>query len=287
VHRLGKNFGFCQGNNKGAELAAAPLLVFVNQDVVVHHSWLRELVAAAERDSAIKAVHPNIVHPWNPEFARKERHAPIDAAYVAELSRLGFVEYRTVPVAAGSIDTLFVSGVSVLVKREVVDEIGGYIFDPDMFLYGEDMDLGLRIRSAGYRTVAATRAVLFHSHVLQDTLSMRSFVKTVRIIRNRLLALWKSSDWLEFAPLAAIMLAGAPFNSSQFGLPAWKKALYFVFLVPPTLTAAIAAAVAMPKYAARRRQVLSGRKIKRGWLLKTLIGDRSRLAPAASSPGRA
>ena len=49
------------------------------------------------------------------------------------------------------------SGASTILKRDVLDEIGGYVFDPGMFLYGEDMDLGLRIRSAGYRTVDDAR----------------------------------------------------------------------------------------------------------------------------------
>src|SRR3989304_6027578 len=110
---------------------------------------------------------------------------------------------------------------------------GGSVFDPDMFAYAEDMALALRIRNAGYRTVVATGAVLYHDHTLQDQVSLRSFVKTVRIIRNRLLALWKCSSWPEFLALATITLAGAPLHSSQFGLPLSKKMLYFLLLIPP------------------------------------------------------
>ena len=277
VQRLGKNYGYCQGNNLGAELARARLLVFLNQDVVVHRSWLGELMAAVESDPSIAAGHSSVIHPWNPEFARKERVQPVQAAYTPELSPLGFVEYRRVSVEEGTVDTLFLSGVSLILKRDVVQEIGGYIFDPDMFLYGEDMDLGLRIRSAGYRTVAATRSVLYHSHTLADQLSLRSFLKTLGIIRNRLLALWKCSYWSEFLPLAAITLLGAPFNSSQFGLPLQKKLLYFFFLLPPTAAAALAAVVVMPRYAGRRRQVLAGRRAGPGWLLRALLFDRKRM----------
>jgi GT2 family glycosyltransferase len=284
VHRLGKNYGFCEGNNKGAALARAPVIVFLNQDVLVHRSWLRELVAAVEDDPTILVGHANVIHPWNREFAGKEREAPVNAAYTGELSRLGFVQYREVDISKPAVDTLFLSGVSIVLKRSAIERIGGYIFDPDMFLYGEDMDLGLRVRLAGYRNVVATRAVVYHSHTLDDRISLRSFLKTVRIIRNRLLALWKCSDWPQFCALAAVTLFGAPFNSSQFGLPAYKKALYFVLLIPPTALAGVAAFVAMPNYAVRRRQILATRRVGPNWLLRTLLFDRAGLSRSAAEP---
>jgi GT2 family glycosyltransferase len=278
LHRLDRNYGYCQGNNKATVLAQAPLLVFLNQDVVVHRRWLSELVAAAGSSPEIKAVQASVVHPWNREFAAKERSGPLSVAYAPELSRLGFVEYRSLPADQPTVDTLFVSGVSLLLKRDVIDEIGGYVFDPDMFAYGEDVDLSLRIRGAGYRTVVATRAVVYHDHTLGDRMSLGSFLKTVRIIRNRLLAFWKNSGWLEFAPLATIIVAGSAFNSRQFGLAPLRTALYFLLLIPPTLVAPIAAVIVMPRYAGRRRQTLRARRRRPGWLVRTLVFDRGGLS---------
>ncbi|HEY7374385.1 MAG TPA: glycosyltransferase family 2 protein [Polyangia bacterium] len=277
VERMPANLGYCGGNNAGFGLAQAPLVVFLNQDTVVHRCWLRELVAAVESDDAIKAAHANVVHPWNAEYEAKERIAAIGAVYAPELSRLGFVDYRSLVTDAPVVDTLSLSGVSVIIKRDIVEDIGGYVFDPDMFAYGEDVDLALRLRGRGHQVVVATRAVVYHDHTLDDKPSLRSFAKAVRIIRNRLLAFWKNSDGPEAAALSAIVLAGAPFNSGQFGLPAWKKALYFALLLPPTLVAAVRAGMEAPKYAARRRVVLANRRLKRGWLLRALLSDRSRL----------
>src|ERR687896_202519 len=48
VHRLDRNYGYCLGNNKGFEIAHGAYVVFLNQDVIVHRSWLTELVAALE-----------------------------------------------------------------------------------------------------------------------------------------------------------------------------------------------------------------------------------------------
>jgi GT2 family glycosyltransferase len=278
VERLDKNYGFCLGNNKGFERSRGELVVFLNQDVVVHRDWLRELVAAMDSAPSIKAGHANIIHPWNLEYAAREIENPIYAAYSPELSRLGFIEYRSVSTSEAVHDTLFLSGASTILKRDVLDEIGGYVFDPGMFLYGEDMDLGLRIRSAGYRIVACTRAVVYHDHILNDEVSLRAVIKVTRIIRNRLIAFWKSSTWGEFSVLAAITMLGSPFNSGQFGLPLKKRVLYAFALVPPTMLAGLAFLVAIPRFAERRREILRRRKLGAWWLPKALLFSRKGLS---------
>ncbi len=276
LHRLDHNYGYCQGNNIGYGHTTGDYVVFLNQDVVAHRSWLRELVGVLESDTSIRAAHANIIQPWYPEFGARERIAPVATAHTADLSPLGFIHYRDVSTNTAAIDTLFLHGVSIIVSRKLIDELG-YAFDPDMFAYAEDMDLGLRVRSAGYRTVVATRSAIYHRHTLASRLSFGTFQKTVRIIRNRLLALWKTSTWPEFVPLALVTMVGAPLNAGEFGLPPWKRVLYGLLLIPPTFVAMIATVVEMRRYAQRRRNVLATRRVGRWWLLRTMLFDRSRL----------
>jgi GT2 family glycosyltransferase len=269
VHRLDRNYGYCIGNNIGFERARGDYVVFLNQDVILHRSWLRELLAAIESDASIQAAHANIIQPWYPEFEGLERESPLGAAYTADLSPLGYIHYRRIASDVHVVETTFLHGVSIIARRKFIED-SGYAFDPDMFAYAEDLDLALRVRSAGYRTVVATRATVYHRHTLDTQISLRSFEKTVRIIRNRLLAIWKCSTWDEFVPLAAVTLAGAPFNASQFGSPPAKRLLHFFLLVPPTLIAPFATVMMMPKMAGRRRQILATRRAERHWLLRRL-----------------
>lgn len=284
VHRFDRNYGFCIGNNKGFALTRGALVVFLNQDVIVHRDWLRELVSAVESAPDVMAAHANIVHPWNPEFPAHDRTAALSNAYTAELSRLGFIQYERVSPSEPVRDTLFLSGSSTILRRQIVEEAGGYVFDPDMFAYGEDMDLGLRIRGLGYRTVVATRATVYHFHTLHDELSLKAVLRVVRIIRNRLLAFWKSSTWPEFAVLAAVTVVGSPLNSGQFGLPLSKRIVYGLALVPPTVLALGATVLAMPTYAARRRDLLSKRRREPWWLVRTLLFDRRGLSKRRRTP---
>jgi len=284
VHRLDRNYGYCAGNNIGFERSRGRSVVFLNQDVVVHRAWLRELVAALESDPSIQAAHANIIQPWYPEFAAMERIAPPGAAYTADISPLGFVHYRRLTPDDPVVDTMFLHGVSVIVHRDLIERELGYVFDPDMFAYAEDLDLALRVRAAGYRTVVATSATVYHRHTLATGLSPGTLIKTVRIIRNRLLAFWKCTTWPEFAPLALATVIGSPFNAGEFGLPPRRRAAYFVLLIPPTLLAVAAAIGSMPRYAARRRHVLATRRVGRWWFARTILFDRSHLSRTPRTP---
>ena len=55
----------------------------------------------------------------------------------------------------------WLSGSFLLVNREVFEKIGG--FDEDFFMFFEDVDLGRRIKRAGYRNVYVPRAKVTHS----------------------------------------------------------------------------------------------------------------------------
>ena len=55
----------------------------------------------------------------------------------------------------------WLSGSFLLVDREVFEEVKG--FDEDFFMFFEDVDLGRRIKRAGYRNVYVPRAKVTHS----------------------------------------------------------------------------------------------------------------------------
>lgn len=58
-------------------------------------------------------------------------------------------------------DVLAVNTAGMLVRRDVWDELDG--FDPHLPLFFDDIDFGWRVARAGYRTVTAPTAVLFHA----------------------------------------------------------------------------------------------------------------------------
>ncbi|MFI5427582.1 glycosyltransferase [Aeromicrobium sp. UC242_57] len=58
-------------------------------------------------------------------------------------------------------DVLAVNTAGILIRRDVWDELDG--FDPQLPLYFDDIDFGWRLARAGYRTVTAPSAIIFHA----------------------------------------------------------------------------------------------------------------------------
>ncbi len=269
VLELDRNHGYAEGNNIGFRLTRGELIVFLNQDTIVHRSWLRELIEGLRSSPDIMAGHANIIHPWYPEYSGLAQRADVSVTYTPELTRLGYARYLRLGPIEQPRDVLFLSGACLIVRRQVIDELD-YVFDPDFFAYAEDMDLGLRIRALGYRCVVVPKAVVYHKHRLKADLGIATVVKTVRIIRNRYLAFYKVMSWREFIPMAALLTIGAPLNALEFGLRPWQGLLYVLALVPTTLMALAAALWNLPRYSRKRRDVRA-RSARRGdWCLRAV-----------------
>jgi hypothetical protein len=129
------NLGFGLGMNcLMTEAFADPAtgwFLCVNPDGSLHHSLLREMIAHA------------IQYP----------HSLIEARQ--------FPEEHPKPYDLNSGETLWASGACLLIPRIVYETIGG--FDPNIFMYMEDVDYSWRARAAGFRVHVAARALFAHS----------------------------------------------------------------------------------------------------------------------------
>jgi GT2 family glycosyltransferase len=104
-------------------------------------------------------------------------------------------------------EVLWPDGCAAMYRKEMLDQIGG--FDEDFFAYGDDAELGLRARIAGWRCNYTPLAVVRHHR--GATLGKDSMERLELIERNRLLLAIKlfpvSLLWLNplffFARLAA------------------------------------------------------------------------------------
>jgi GT2 family glycosyltransferase len=139
----------------------------------------------------------------------------------------------------------FASGAALLVRREAWQQAGG--FDPDYFLYCEDVDLCLRLRLAGWRIGATPRARVDHAYEFD-----KGPYKWFYLERNR----W----WTVLADYpAAVLTIAAP------ALVALELALLLVAArqgwLKPKLKAQLAVLRTLRKTLARRRAVQATRTI--------------------------
>lgn len=160
--RADKNLGFSGGCNRGIEVSRGDLLVILNNDVLVTPGWLESLKKSF-RDTRIGVgiagplsnfvAGAQLVEDCPLRFESPDR---IDfgalSSYALKLRERNWGRYISVP---------FLIGLCMAIKREVVEEIGGFDerFYPGNF---EDNDLCLRARLKGYEALICCEAFVYH-----------------------------------------------------------------------------------------------------------------------------
>jgi len=142
---LRKNYGFSEGNNKGATKAKGEYIIFLNNDTEVEKDWLIELVKVAN-DKKIGICGPKIIDKTLGEIG--EGHMIFGMEYQRSGNKLK--------------ECFWVSGCSMFVKREVIEKMGR-LFDPSYFMYYEDVDACWRARRLGYKVMYVPTSIVHHT----------------------------------------------------------------------------------------------------------------------------
>jgi GT2 family glycosyltransferase len=156
VIALHDNVGFAEGNNIGVAKARGEYIALLNNDTVVDHQWLSELVRTLESDDRIGAVVPKIY--------KASSYPRLDCTG-AEFNNLGFAWGRGAnQIDRGQFERVeevpALTGCSVLLRRAALGD--DPVFDASYFMYYEELDLSLRVRGRGYSIVYVPTAVVQH-----------------------------------------------------------------------------------------------------------------------------
>ena len=152
-----ENLGWIKSINRGLEFSKdSEYVCFQNDDTVFTEGWLEEAVSLFEKDPKIGIINPE----WEkPEGADINKFAAGLKCY-----------------SGRTIDMDWCRGHCFIVRREVVDKLGG--FDPIYIpVYYDDRDYSLKAIEAGYKCVKAMGA--FVDHVRNVT--MKSIMRQNRI----------------------------------------------------------------------------------------------------------
>jgi len=182
---LAENVGFAKGSNIGIRQSDGEYVVLLNNDTQAEPTFLEELVGTAVDDAQVGMVAPKIL-----DFFDRQR---IDSAGGLVMSRDALAQGRGRGERdEGQYDALteilVPSACAALYRREMLNETG--LFDESFFMYCEDLDLGLRGRWAGWKAVAAARAVVYHKY--SATSSPYSPLKMRLVERNHYLVALKN-----------------------------------------------------------------------------------------------
>src|SRR3989338_97562 len=173
-----KNLGFAEGNNLGinhALLNGADYIFLHNNDLKLEPGAIREAVVLAESDPKIGSVQ-SFMKLWSDPDRVNSTGGMVHFlgfGFVRDNGRLAS------EVTAKDVSEIaYASGAAVLYRASVLREVG--LLDPFLFLYHEDLELGWRIRLAGFRNVFARNSVTYHNYKFK-----RAFAKFYWMERNR------------------------------------------------------------------------------------------------------
>jgi N-acetylglucosaminyl-diphospho-decaprenol L-rhamnosyltransferase len=163
------NLGFGAAVNAVAERTSSEWLLMANADVALRSGALDALLEAGRRDPGAGALAPRLVLPDGCTQHSVFAFPTLPFAFVlnsglfhlsrelgdrlALLDRWDHTRARRVPWAVGA---------CLLVRRAAWDAAGG--FDPRQWMYAEDLDLGWKLRRAGWATRYEPRAVVDHEN---------------------------------------------------------------------------------------------------------------------------
>ncbi len=171
------NVGFLESCNRGARAARGRHLLFLNNDTIVVENWLTSLLAVGGRDD-VGAVGSKLIYPngvlqeaggiiWNNgsgfNYGRGDDSRKPEYNYVRDVD--------------------YCSGASLMAKRELFEEIGGFDtrFKPG---YYEDSDFCLSLRDLGYRVLYQPASVVVHFEGMTCGTDVSSGVKRYQEINR-------------------------------------------------------------------------------------------------------
>lgn len=155
---LDHNTGFARGNNLAIEAATSESkwVALINPDAFVEPCWLEALLVAAISNPGFDVFGSKLINAANPRLL----DGAGDAYHISGLVwRLG----HGMPILAATENEREIfspCAAAALYRRSALLGIGG--FDEDYFCYVEDVDLGFRLRLAGYRCLYVPQSVAHH-----------------------------------------------------------------------------------------------------------------------------
>lgn len=162
------------GRNAGWRAGSAPLVQFLDSDTVLDKNWIRTAITAFEEDIAAVAGYRQEMYPERSVY-----------------NWIGSLEWNGKPGDSESF------GGDVLVRRQVLEESGGY---DEELVGGEDPELSLRVRSAGWRIKQLDNNMTLHD-----------------------LAMTRFSQYWKRAYRSGYGFAAVIDRCSNMGMPFWQK----------------------------------------------------------------
>jgi len=168
-----ENIGFGRANNRGYALARGECVLFLNPDTVANVAALAHCVHRIQAEPAIGLLSPRLELADGTMDLACRRSIPTAwdgfcraSGLAARFSRHAlFAGYNLTHLPKeGTYDVGAINGAFMLTRRDVLERVApdGRVFDERFFMYGDDLDLCIRVRRGGWRVVYDGSTAIVH-----------------------------------------------------------------------------------------------------------------------------
>ncbi len=250
----GENGGFAKNNNKPMRDALATGVDYVylqNGDLRLAPDTITTAVALAETDAKIGSVQ-SLVMFWN-----DEQRVNTDGCMI-HVAGYGYARDNGKPLAdidvADGEEIPYASGAAVLYRADVLRKVG--LLEEGFFMYHEDLELGLRMRVAGYTNRIATGSKAYHDYQFSRNPKKFAWMELYRWVV--MLGYYKFLTFVVLSPLLLCIEAGSWFLSVRGAGVSAKLHAYRELLRPATWRL-----IAGIRHRTRRLRVVGDRELMR------------------------
>jgi GT2 family glycosyltransferase len=188
---LDRNLGYGGGNNRGIETARGEHLLLLNNDACLGRKFFLHVREGIARHPDAGMYSTRILNYQDRSRIDNTGHVIFRDGTARGRSRLK----KDGPEFDREAEVLCPSGAAGVYSRKLIDKVGPV--DERYFAYGEDTELGLRARKAGFSCYYVPKAVVYHKYSATGRLHPP---KGFLVERNRVWTLLKLYPW----PLVAV-----------------------------------------------------------------------------------
>ena len=151
-----ENFGYCEGNNIGIREAKGDYIIILNPDTIVESNWIKELI------SAYNKFGEGLYQPKH--LSLNEKTVYMSAGNMLNIFGFGYAREKgnKDENQFNKIEEIsYASGTCLFTSSAVLKKVG--LFDPFIFLYHDDLDLGWRASQLGIKSYYVPTSIIYHA----------------------------------------------------------------------------------------------------------------------------
>lgn len=153
------NEGFGRANNIGINRSIGEYILLLNSDVVVEKNTIEKCLNQFRLDKSIGALGCILL---NEDGSIQKSTYQYIASYYGVIKNNLIYDYLSKQCENNDFKIEAIMGAFMMIPRKVLNKTG--LFDPDFFMYAEEMELCKRILKSGYKISYFDQVTAFHKN---------------------------------------------------------------------------------------------------------------------------